>query len=69
MADRHIQAETSAQGEEHLRSLYSQALGGNPEARDELSKIALGGFRLARQLIQQLEEAQHNPTSPQPALA
>lgn len=51
MIDKLNQAEVEAKRSEYLTSLYNRALGGDIDAGDELSKIALGGFQQARDLI------------------
>jgi len=45
-----------AQRQAYLESLYTQALCGNIDACEELSKIALGGFKFAQELVQKMDE-------------
>ena len=51
MIDKLNQEQVAAKRAEYLRGLYDKAIGGDIDAGDELSKIALGGFQQARDLV------------------
>ncbi len=55
MADKLNQQKADAGASEYLHDLFEKALGGDIEAGGELSKIALGGFPLARDLVSQMD--------------
>ena len=55
MVDQLNQQQVDAKASEYLRSLFDKAIGGDIEAGGELSKIALGGFQLARDLVGQMD--------------
>lgn len=61
MMDNLNQGKVEAQRVAYLNGLYSQAVGGNLDAGEELSKIAMGGFQLARDLVMQMDEKLANP--------
>ena len=48
---------TDAGREAYLQSLFNAAVKGNVEAGDELSKIALGGFERAQELVREMDRA------------
>lgn len=55
MVDKVSQEKTNAEREAFVKDLYNKAVSGNPDALDKLSKIALGGYSMARDLILQME--------------
>jgi hypothetical protein len=44
------------QRQAYLENLYSQALNGNVDAGEELSSIALGGLKLAQELVRKMDD-------------
>lgn len=61
MMDNLNQEKVEAQRVAYLNGLYSQAVSGNLDAGEELSKIAMGGFQLARDLVMQMDNKSANP--------
>lgn len=61
MVDKMNQQEVEAKRTAYLNGLYSQAISGDIDAGEELSKIAMGGFPLARDLIRQMDERFSRP--------
>jgi len=55
MVDKLDQTQVDAKRSEYLHGLYNKAMSGDIEAGDELSKIALGGFQQARDLVGQMD--------------
>ena len=54
MSEKQIGIEARRQA--YLEDLYSQAVSGNLDAGGELSKIALGGYKLAQGLVKRMDE-------------
>ena len=56
MADSFDQAKVDSVRTQYLKGLFDKAVSGDLDAGDELSKIALGGFQQARDLIAKIEK-------------
>lgn len=60
MTDKLSQEKLDAEAEAYLNELLSRALGGDIEAGDTLSKIALGGCKRARDLVDEMDGRRSN---------
>jgi len=65
MADKFNQELIDAKRTEYLHDLFDKAVDGDLDAGHELSKIALGGFQMARDLVN-LMDARLAPKTKQP---
>lgn len=68
MVDKLNQQQADAKASEYLHSLFDKAMGGDVEAGGELSKIALGGFQLARDLVGQMDAQLSGKNKPAPVI-
>ena len=69
MVDKFNQELVDAKRAEYLRGLFERAVGGDLDAGDELSKIALGGFPMARDLVGQMDARLAQRTKPTPVVS
>jgi len=68
MVDQLNQQQVDAKASEYLRSLFDKAIGGDVEAGGELSKIALGGFQPARDLVREMDTKLSGKNKPAPVI-
>lgn len=69
MDDKFNQELVDAKRAEYLRGLFDRAVGGDLDAGDELSKIALGGFPMAQNLVNQMDARLTLKTKPTPVIS